>query len=1170
MTKILKLELDGFKSFAHKTSFHFSPGFNIIIGANGSGKSNVLDAICFVLGKSSMKDIRAETAKNLIYNGGQSKKPAKVASVSIYLDNSKNEIPINSEVVKITRIVNDEGISTYKINDKKSTRREIVELLNTIHVNPDGYNIILQGDIERIIEMSPIERRQIIEELAGIRIYEEKKEKAINELQKVEETLKNADIIINERSERLHNLEVEREQALKYLSLEKELKIINASLIRNELLDLEKKLSKVNQKIQTLTEKIKQNEEEIRKLKLERDQYYTQINEITSEIERKSNFQDSELRKLLDEKKIEIEKNKIQLENYQKEINKIKIKINQLQTSVKDLNSKIKVNESELSNLRKELSNKEKEKEEIEKDIEKIRKDLRLDELKDVETEMEKIEKDIEKAETEVNELKTKQMELLRKKDKIEFELENIKSRMEKIEEEKKNAQKILNELNAKKEKFREITLKLNEKLNLDSKYSKEISNARENLIKTENELKKLKSKENERLNQLRNLRTIKFIEDLKKEIPGIIGFVYELISVENKYSLAVEIAAGNRLNGIVVENEDVALKIIERLKKEKIGNAMFFPLNKIKPQSKVNVEQYKKIPGVIDLIENVISCDPELKNVISYVFSNTLLIEKPEVAKKVGIGNIRMITLEGDLFETSGVIHGGFFQKQTVGLMSKEEKETLEKLEKDFENYQIILAELDKKKQENLNEIYELRKEKGEIEAEIIKLEKALPKIEILDDTTLKEQAKQTNSELETLNSVLIKKLQELAQLKSQRQKLRESIAKARSPEVMAQLNSFQEKRNQIIQNITQLQSEIKNLEKNLKEYLLVELEETKKLIEEEEKNEKKLSTEITQINELLIKGEKELKELKEKEENIYIEFKELFQKRKDLEDLTKEIEIKIIEKESEIRELENEINLIETNASEDKIRHESLKQQLLEFGVDEFYDMSKSTLKEKEKVCKDELEKLGQVNLKSIEEYEELKKNVDELLRKKQELENEKKEILILMNEIETKKKEEFLKYFNSLRNIFSQKFQELVEKGEATLELESPETIFDKGVKIVVKLNKNRFLDIKSLSGGEKAITALAFIFSLQEIQPAPFYVFDEVDAPLDKRNSERLAQYIKKYSKEAQFIIISHNDAVIAEGDTIYGISMNKKEAISTAVALRFEDYIKNGNKEKNVT
>ncbi|MEM4396090.1 MAG: chromosome segregation protein SMC [Candidatus Woesearchaeota archaeon] len=1170
MAKIIKLELEGFKSFATKTTFYFHPKFNVIIGANGSGKSNVFDAVCFVLGKSSMKDIRAENAKSLIYNGGQSKNPAKQAIVSMYLDNSKKEIPINSEVIKITRIVSQDGTSVYKINDKKTTRREILELLNIIHVNPDGYNIVLQGDIGKIVEMSSIERRQIIEELAGIRIYEEKKEKAINELEKVEQTMKDAEIIINERSERLKNLEQEKVQAEKYLKIEREIKILNASIIRNELIEIENKLKNVNEKIKKFNEKIKENEKLIEELKNEKENYAREVNEISAEIESKSNFADSDLRKRIDECKINLEKTKLQKENYEKELQKITTKKEQLKNSLKELDSKIQINKENLKKLKEELQNYNKQKENIEKEIANLKKEYNFEQLSEIENKIQEIDSNIEKLEVETNELKQKQAELMRKKDRIDFELQNLKSRIEQLKEEQKNQENLKKEIEKKKEQFKNITLKLNDKLTLDSKYSKELSNAREQSIRIEQELGKLRAQEAEKMQHLKNQRLIKFIEELKQKINGIYGFVSDLISVEEKYALAVEISAGNRLNGIVVENEDVALEIIKKLKEEKLGSATFFPLNKIKPNPKVDISKYKNISGVIDLIENLIEYDPKLKNVISYVFSNTLLIENPEISKKVGIGNIRMVSLTGELFETSGVIQGGFVQRQSSGLLNKEIKSKIEKLENDYQNYLIVIRELEQKKQQNINEIYELRKEKAELEAEIIKLEKSISNVEILDDKELKQKLFEIEKELEPVNNLLIKKLQEIAKLKTEKQKLRENLAKAKSPEVVAQLSSFEEKRNQIKQEIIKLEEQIKNNETNLKEYLLLEYDETKKLIDEEEKNEKMLKENIKNFENQLKVYEKEFKELKEKEENIYSEFKDLFKKRQELENLIKEIDIKIYEKESENREIEKEINLIELNNTEQKARYESLKEELLTYNVDEFYEESKTKLKDMLKKYQEELEELGQVNLKAIDEYNELKKNVDELLRKKEELEKEKKEILLLMNEIETKKKEEFLKYFNVLQEIFKQKFSELVEKGEASLELESPETIFDKGVKIVVKLNQKRFLDIKSLSGGEKAITALAFIFSLQEIQPAPFYVFDEVDAPLDKRNAERLGKYIKKYSENAQFILVSHNDAVIVEADTIYGITMNKKDAISSAIALKMEDYLNNKEKVKNTS
>ncbi len=1169
MAKILRLDLKGFKSFANLTTLNFSSGFNVIIGPNGSGKSNIFDALCFVLGKSSMKDIRAERAANLIYNGGKSKKAAKQAEVSIYFDNRDHSFPLETEVVKLTRIVNQDGKSTYKINDKTRTRREVVELLNQAHINPDGYNIVLQGDITKIVEMTPIERRLIIEEIAGIRIYEEKKQKALNELQKVEETLKEADLILSERQERLEELEKEREMALRYLDLQKQIKTYQASIIRKELLSLEKKLSSVNEKLNALNNELEKYNDKIKKLQQEKREYLEKIDEITKEIEEKSNFGESEIKKQLDELKIQYEKKKLQLENYEKEYEQLILKKVQLEKALQEAESKVLLSKKEIE----ELENKKQELEEMidqtKSKIAELKKRYNFDDLSDLEKELEEVDTNIEKLNQKADELKKKQSELIRQKDRYEFELNNLRSRLEELKKQQQEIEKQKKELKKLKDEFKKVSLELNSKLDLDTKYSKELAHAREKYIQAENEITRLRSKLDQKAYANASERILKVIRDLKKSIPGIYGTVSELAAVDEKYALALEIAAGTRINGVVVENEDVAIQIIKHLKSNKLGTAIFFPLNKIKPPREENLNKYKKISGVVGTALELLDFDPKFSNVFKYVFSNTLIIENVDVAKAVGVGKVRMVTLDGDLFETSGAIQGGFRQKKTSGFSDKALRDKINKLENELQNYDVVIKELEEKKKQNLNEIYELRKKKAELEAEIIKIEKlSSQNVEVLDDKELKQKLAELEKQLDVINDDLMEVMQKISQEKIKKQRIREAIAKAKSPEVVAELNAYEDQLKNYEQEMIKVNEKLNHSRDYLKNVLIREMDETKSVLNDTVKQIKKLEQLKTELNQELLELDDQIQELKEKEQEIYSEFKELFNKRNQYESLLREIEQKIMEFEESIRETERKINLINLNNADSKARYEALKEQLKEFDVDEYVDASMNELKSTLNKLKKEFSEMQEVNLKSIQDYEEMKKKIDEIIKKKEELEKEKAEVLVLMNEIETKKKEAFMNTFNKINESFKRIFKELMPKGEATLQLEDPKEIFNAGMKIVVRLTTKRFIDIRSLSGGEKSMTALAFIFSIQEYQPAPFYIFDEVDAALDKRNTEKLADYIKRYSKKAQYVVVSHNDTLIVEADTIFGVSMNK-DGVSSVVALKLEGQKVDENLKREV-
>ncbi|MEM4246823.1 MAG: AAA family ATPase, partial [Candidatus Woesearchaeota archaeon] len=350
-TKITKLILDGFKSFGRRTELLFDDGFNCVLGPNGSGKSNILDALCFVLGKRSSKDLRAEKAANLIYNGGKTKNPAKIAEVSIVFDNSKSVFPVQEDTVKITRLVRQDGMSKYKINGKTKTRQEILELLGAAKINPDGYNIILQGDIIRLVEMSPIERRQIVEEIAGISVYEEKKQQALNELMKVDEKLNEAAITLRERKSRLEELKNERDQALKHKELNDKIKQNKASYCKRQIDKKKKEKGSLDAKSEKHKSKLEKLQAEITGIRAEIQKRKDAIAEINKEIEQSGETGHLKLQKEIEKLRIAIETGRQRISTCQNEISRVGQRKEQLTKSVEDLDNKIKDLQSQSSSL---------------------------------------------------------------------------------------------------------------------------------------------------------------------------------------------------------------------------------------------------------------------------------------------------------------------------------------------------------------------------------------------------------------------------------------------------------------------------------------------------------------------------------------------------------------------------------------------------------------------------------------------------------------------------------------------------------------------------------------------------------------------------------------------------------------------------------------------------
>ena len=819
MTSITRLTLQGFKSFNKKISIPLLRGFNIICGPNGSGKSNIVDSVCFVLGRVSAKSLRAERLHELIFHGGNGKAPAQYASVTLYLDNSNKEFPFDEPEVSITRKVNRKGVSIYKLQGRTTTREKILEILSSARIRPDGHNIILQGDVTNIIEMNPIERRFIIDEISGIAEYNDKKEKAQRELEAVDQKLKEAEIIITERYEIFKRLEEERNAAVKYQTLQKQLQNLKASLIFRKI----KNFEEMNK---TLEQEIAKEEEENKKL------------------------------------------------------------------------------QEELEKIEEELEKKEKGIRELAEKLIKISKNVEI--------------------EKEISYLRTK---ILFNKDKLDSNLKEIE--------------------------------------------------------RIDNLIEKLQAFESREETELPT--SVKAILNLN--LKGVVGSLKNLIKVPQEYQVAVEIAAGSHLNDIVVENDEIAAYCIDYLKREKIGRATFLPLNKIK--WKRLDEKAFKIKGVIGAVSKVVKCDSKILPAVEFVFGNTLLVENLEVARALGIGKVRMVTLDGDLIERSGAMTGGYLLRKHPKIAAETAKEEVE-------------------------EYFKLKK-----------------------------------------------KLQE---------------------------------ENEI------LKKEIKEFEEKLKKYS--QTEETK---------------EVINLEKIKVDSEVELDRLRNERRRAY-------EKRLSLQTKLNKLRIQKAKVEAELESLKIEA-----------LQYGEIKP--IEKGIKALEDAIDQTVKE--------LNSLGPVNFKAIEQYEKFKTEFDEYKTKYEKILEEKKAVLDMIEKIEEKRREVFNKCLKELSEKFNQIFKKMVG-GSASLELENPLDL-ESGLIIQASPAGKTLLNIDSLSGGEKTLTALAFIFAIQSYKPAPFYILDEVDAALDKENSKKVAELIKSLSKEAQFIVITHNDQTIKYGDRVYGVTMDRGES-----------------------
>ena len=1165
MTKINRMYMHGFKSFGKPLEINFGNTYNCILGANGSGKSNFLDAICFVLGRGSAKSLRAEKSSNLIYNGGKVKQPAKQGEVSIFFDNTKRVFSIDTDEIKISRIIKGSGQSVYKINDETTTKTALEELLSKTKIDPDAYNIILQGDITRLIEMSTIERRKLIEEVAGISLYEEKKEKALRSLESVEERLKQAEIILKERQTYLRELKTDRDQAMKFKDLKDKINENKATYIFRQIENKKSIKEKLEKELEEVNSKLSEDQSKVNSIKATIEEKRNELKELTRQIEKRGEKEQVSLHREIEQVKIGIATKKTKIDNSKNEITRIEKRKEQLHHDLKDQEKQIENLISEKQDLENKNKKLQGELNDVEQKITDFKKKHNLDVAIDIDIKISKIDEEADKIQQEIQKLTENHQLMLREKDKLEYQLNTIDDRikrMKNIEKEKKDE---IEKLKKDKKNFETLSAELNDRVSRDSEFAKNAAKKRSELKENENSLQKELFKQQTSKAIMASDIAVEKVLKQKDTIKGIYGKVSDLAKVDEKYSLALEVAAGNRIKSIVVEDDETAEKCINYLKQNRFGIATFIPLNKIKSDidgKNSKEKEYSKksgSQGIHGLARELVKFEAKFARVFDFIYKDTIIIEDLETARKIGIGNIRMVTLEGDLAERSGLMQGGYREK-SKGAFLKDNSDKILQFESVIKKAAVELSELEELKQENLNAIDRIRLKKSELEGEIIKVEKTLnleesdTKVSSGFKNELIENLKNTEKSIEDLSDKISEETEKLTNLKIEKQKLRESIMQLKNPKLLAELNAFEDKKKSLNDKIISMSSDVRNSEKRIKESTSPEMNNVEKILKQQDKELQSVNEQINKLTEEIKIDDIALQEQEVREKEFYSQFKSLFDNRAAIEKIIVKSEREVDNSKDSMRGFELKNNTLSLEKARIVSELAGLDEQFKGFEGVALNEKSEDQLKTE--ISKFEIltEQMGNVNLKALEIYESVEKEYQSLLEKKEKLIVEKDDVINLMNEIELKKKEIFLEKFKIINNTFANFFKDLSTKGDAYLELENEKEPFESGVEIKVKLTGHKFLDIRSLSGGEKTLTALSFLFAIQEHEPASFYVLDEVDSALDKKNSERLAGLIRKYSEKAQYIVISHNDNIIKEADYLFGVSMDEY-GITKMVSLK---------------
>lgn len=1164
---IKQLEIDNFKSFANKSEIPLLKGFTTVSGPNGSGKSNIIDSVLFALGLANASELRAENLSHFIST--YTKRNDAFVKVTFGDTENGEDLTIGRKIRKTSQGY----ASTYYINDSVTTLTNVHAVLEKYNVTPNSYNVMMQGDVMGITNCTPKNRRKIIDEIAGIADFDRRIDQATNELETVEQRVERSTVILNEVDNRLEQLKEEREVALKYQKLREEKQGLESQVSKVKFFDIKRSLEKAHENILEFTKKKKEEEVKNKDLDERLNLIKQKYQEISNLVKEKGEAQQIELKKQEEALKGEIDR-KNNATNYAdkqihdglRSIENAKNGIENFKKKIEDFKLKIKLKDDEIAVIKENTKTREAELKKILEDmtglnatadqhIEK-RNNLRkqLEDLKDEETKLIQSKLPLE------SELKT-----------LQRDLEDAKTRLAELTEMKENF--------AANQDLKKTLVEQLQKEMADFKIIQQ--NAMHDLDTTKNEINDLNYNIQMASRKIAVMETKKQMAEesnfgravdtiMNAKLRGVHAPLVKLGTVDKEFSVAMEVAFGGRMAHIVVDDEHVAGVAIELLKSSNAGRATFIPLNKIKKAP--TRLQLPRDKGVIDFAINLVDFDDEYIDAFYYAVGDTIVVEDLESAKKL-IGKYRMVTLQGELLEKSGSMTGGTrlrtglsfsqnddeelnkfkdrLKEMEQKLASLENKKTsLEaKLEDVRGKYSDSMSEFSKSKVEldNMNQNYanseNILKEKADFiasaEPKIVDLNNKLDKLEeknvkIYDDMATCQEA------IDEVEKLINDK--DLKDLKEKTEGVENEIKRLQT-KLMTAENDKNELNRQISfhENLIETKTEeITNIEHNN-----VKLEEDKKRYQNDIVE---LNKKMEELHEQIVQIEEKLGKLLKERDEINAELIELEKqkhiKAADIERIAEQIEsFKARRRELE-PQLDNAKKDLE-NAGEDVAKLEPI-----EISIEEI--TSKIQRLEKR------MAELGDVNMRALAAYDEVLARQSELKEQIETLSKERKEILERMQGYEQLKKETFMKTYNHINENFKEVFHQLSE-GEGELKLECPDDPLAGGMTIEAQPRDKKLQRLESMSGGEKSLTALAFVFAIQRYMPSPFYAFDEVDASLDTMNVERIAQMVQNQSKDTQFIVVSHRRPMIESANRTLGVTQKEKGITKvTGIKLRDEE------------
>ena len=1171
------IEVHGFKSFANKITFQFNNGITGIVGPNGSGKSNVADAVRWVLGEQSAKQLRGANMQDVIFSGTQMRKSLGFAYVAITLDNSDHQLPIDYKEVTVSRRVYRSGESEYMINGTHCRLRDVQELFFDTGIGKEGYSIIGQGQIDKILSGKPEERRELFDEAAGIVKFKKRKFMAEKELEQERLNLSRVTDIISEIERNIGPLEKQAEVAKEYLRLKENLKNIE---VNQFLIDYNKNAQtkvEVEQKLNIVNDDLAMTQKDFEVTKTEYERLEAEIETLQTELEtaraRKSELQlliektDGEI-KVLQEQIVSINQNDSQFnqriealhqnrlerekeqETYRKEKQQIDEKLKMLEQEKTKASDVVEAIRLQIVNLTKEI-------EECNNDIFRS-----LNENGTIKTNIQKYETISEQNSIKKAEINQKILKIKSEESMVQMNINQMQAKVNdvsiKIDQFTKDNQELQNQMNQKQQEIESTTNEMNQKnqqyLSLNAK-----------------------------LESLRNLterydgygNSIRKVMEQKENQKGILGVVADLIHVDKNYETAVETALGGSIQNIVTDSEETAKALIEYLKKNKFGRATFLPLTSIQPYQSLNQDVLKEA-GVIGIASSLVKVEERFATLAQYLLGRILVVDTIDhailIARKYKY-SLRIVTLDGEQLNPGGSLSGGAFKNSSNLLGRRREIEDLEevllKLKNDLQQMNITIT---KAKEFRLSIREKLEMNKKELQELLVhentakmNLNQEVEKTSQMNTTYLEyaselrlieEQNDELSENIKRLQTSLLEnqeakkqreaRIEECNQLLEQ-QRQKETMTNDSSSKLLIEYSNLEQSNQYAYENIRRVQREIDKLKeeeaqirKEALSYASVRKEKEDQILVCQNQRDT-ASQELTSLEEKLI-------HLFENKEKMTKSHKGFFTKREELQS-----RIGMLDKEG--FRLQNQM---------DKLA-EVIDTQIT-YMWDE-YELTLSTAKEYEKEeysnpvtnkkeigeLKNRIRQLGDVNVNAIEDYKNLSERYVFLTTQREDLLKAEETLIGIIHELDEEMRRQFEEKFEQIKEQFDIVFKELFGGGKGTLELTEDEDILEAGIRIIAQPPGKKLQNMMQLSGGEKALTAISLLFAIQNLKPSPFCLLDEIEAALDDSNVKRYANYLHKLTKHTQFIIITHRRGTMAAADVLYGITMQEK-GVSTLVSV----------------